>query len=1026
MPKLHRRMILLLATLLPVVGMLVWLNGSNSAEANAPTANLILNGDFAAGDANWSFEAGGGSAATLDTSTGAACVTITTDSANFWEIQMQQFNLNLAAADYVIQFDVKADPSRSFTFKTGQSVSPFGNYGSDSPTASAEWQTVTYTYTQTPADAAALFQFQLGAQGTGEICFDNVSVEEVVTPPENLIVNGDFAAGDADWALDVNGGSSAMATLDTSSGAACVSITDGSTEVWHIQLQQFNLNLGADNVYEFNFDVMASADRDFNYKTGQSVAPYGNYLFGTGSATAAWQTISQTYTQSADDAAALVQFQLGNGGTGDICFDNISLVLLEEAVEPPSDDAIIKNGDFAAGLDPWQLVLGGTAAATTSTDSGAMCVDITDASANQWELNITQGDISLLGDTDYSIEFMVMADADREFFFKTGATDFSNYTYQSAQATTEWSTVSVTYTQAATDTNAIFEFQLGARGTGVICIDDVAMTALGGPLDRDIAKNGAFDDGVSGWKPFFQNGASVEIDIEAGEMKYNVVQTGTNVFDAMLWQLNLPVVKDYQYSLRFDARAEIADGETRTIFAKVGQDPAPYATYGGGDIELTNAMQPFAIDFTMENPTDGCGKIEFHLSQTTGAVYLDNVQLLTNAPVNFDSGGSDEYTTPSTNDGKSLRVLAEEKGIVLGAAANTGTFLCNALHQKVLTTEFNAFTPANEMKMGTLVPFRGQYDWAASDAMVDFIEANDMEFHGHAFVWHSQMPAWADSYDYTRDEMIDIMYEHIDTVGGRYKGRIAVWDVVNEAIDDDRATPDDPFGSLTGVHGLRVTPWQANIGDDYIKLAFERARQVDPDAQLLYNDYVISQMGRSKADATFEFIKTWVMTDGVPIDGVGFQMHWDLLDPPNKQAVADNMARYAEIGVDVYITEIDVRIPNTMTRGTDALDLAATVYKEMLEACIDASNCTHFTTWAISDSDSWIPGFFNGYGRAQIFDENYEAKPAYFALSDCLESATLAVGLISAEITSPSSLTLATLFTTLLTVIGVRLRRRKS
>ena len=369
-----------------------------------------------------------------------------------------------------------------------------------------------------------------------------------------------------------------------------------------------------------------------------------------------------------------------------------------------------------------------------------------------------------------------------------------------------------------------------------------------------------------------------------------------------------------------------------------------------------------------------------------------------------------------------MRQLADDAGIVMGAASNTNLFLCNDLHQQVLTTEFNAYTPANEFKMAALVPQLGQYGWSAADAMVDFIETNNMEFHGHTLIWHLQMPSWADRYDFTRSEMLAIMNDHIDSVVGRYAGRIAVWDVVNEAVDDD---PDN-----NGSHELRVTPWQANIGDDYVALAFERARLADPTATLLYNDYLISELGNSKSDAVFAMIEQLVVTDSVPIDGVGFQMHWDATDPPDAAAVRANMARYAAIGVDVYITEIDVRIPDALPPS--ALDDAADVYQEMLQACIDATNCDHFTTWNISSLDSWIPGFFSGYDRAEIFDENFVARPAYFALTDALAAVPTAVGLNSAEFVTSHQTTispttpLTLIFCTLLIATACKRRRRSA
>ena len=308
---------------------------------------------------------------------------------------------------------------------------------------------------------------------------------------------------------------------------------------------------------------------------------------------------------------------------------------------------LIQNGDFAAGATAWDLNLNGSGAATFDTSGGAGCINISNGSDQSWHVQLQQFNLNLTQDDSYKIEFDVSADRSFDFNFKTGQSvvPYGDYTNQSATATVTATTVVHTYTQSADDAAALIQFQVGGSGTGTICFDNVVLEKFTAPLNRDIVKNGDFDDGVSSWQPFENNGGEIAIEVIGGELAIDVVQTGTNQYDVMLWQLYLPVVKEYQYSLRFDARADISNGATRSLFAKVGQDPAPYATYGSGNVLLTNTMQPFQIDFTMNEESDGCGKIEFHLGQAIGLIYLDNVQLLTNAPVNFDTGGT-TYTSP--------------------------------------------------------------------------------------------------------------------------------------------------------------------------------------------------------------------------------------------------------------------------------------------------------------------------------------------------------------------------------------------
>jgi endo-1,4-beta-xylanase len=201
------------------------------------------------------------------------------------------------------------------------------------------------------------------------------------------------------------------------------------------------------------------------------------------------------------------------------------------------------------------------------------------------------------------------------------------------------------------------------------------------------------------------------------------------------------------------------------------------------------------------------------------------------------------------------------------------------------------------------------------------------------------------------------------TVVGHYKGRIYAWDVVNEAINDDGT--------------LRDTVWLRNIGSEYIELAFRWAHEADPQALLFYNDYGAEGLG-VKSDAVYNLVKN-LLEKGVPIHGVGLQMHVSLESPPNPQEVAANIKRLNELGLIVHITEMDVRL-TTPPRWEDFVRQAE-IYYSILKVCLSADNCKAFIMWGFTDKYSWIPGFFSGYGSALIFDESYSPKPAYYYIT---------------------------------------------
>src|SRR5262249_20064830 len=160
--------------------------------------------------------------------------------------------------------------------------------------------------------------------------------------------------------------------------------------------------------------------------------------------------------------------------------------------------------------------------------------------------------------------------------------------------------------------------------------------------------------------------------------------------------------------------------------------------------------------------------------------------------------------------------------------------------------------PENDAKLCNVEKQQDQYDFRVLDSIVDLAEANNMRIHGHVLVWHECLPSWLQSQKYTRDQAIQALRTHINTIMRRYRGRFALWDVVNEAFNSN--------GSL------RASPWRTWIGDDYIELAFRFAHETDPNALLFYNDYGAETLN-AKSDAIYAMVSDFVKR-GVPINGV--------------------------------------------------------------------------------------------------------------------------------------------------------------
>ncbi|MBE9107844.1 endo-1,4-beta-xylanase [Nodosilinea sp. LEGE 07298] len=313
-----------------------------------------------------------------------------------------------------------------------------------------------------------------------------------------------------------------------------------------------------------------------------------------------------------------------------------------------------------------------------------------------------------------------------------------------------------------------------------------------------------------------------------------------------------------------------------------------------------------------------------------------------------------------------LADLARRQDLYVGTAVNLKALGRDRRYRRRLAQEFNLVTAENDMKLERLQPRPHEFDFSQADRLMAFAADHHMAVRGHTLVWHRALPDWLEQRDWSRDELMALLENHIKTVVGRYRGQIVAWDVVNEAIADDGT--------------LRDTLWLRGIGPDYIELAFRWAYEADPDALLMYNDYGGEGLN-AKSDAIYNLVKS-LRDKAVPIHGVGLQMHVQANSAPSPQEVAANMARLADLGLQAHITEMDVRIEQPSSPG-DA-DQQADVYQAMLQTCLQAENCNTFVTWGFSDRYSWVPGYFDGWGEALIFDRDYRAKPAYHSLLDAL------------------------------------------
>jgi len=311
---------------------------------------------------------------------------------------------------------------------------------------------------------------------------------------------------------------------------------------------------------------------------------------------------------------------------------------------------------------------------------------------------------------------------------------------------------------------------------------------------------------------------------------------------------------------------------------------------------------------------------------------------------------------------------------------------------------FNSLTPENVMKPALIQPQEGKFSWAEADKIVDFAQANGMKVRGHTLCWHNQTGEWmfkdAQGIQASKELVLARLKEHITQVVSRYKGKIYAWDVVNEAIDNL-----DPANV-----GYRQTLWYKICGDEFIAKAFQWAHEADPKAVLFYNEY--NTENPAKREKTYEMLKK-MLAQGVPINGVGIQAHWDIGSPKHvgqlnqpgegdfiipgssEDAIRESINKFSSLGLVVQITELDVSI---YTSRTDTLNLGFTpereqkqidFYKKAFKVFRDKKKViTGVTFWNLSDRSSWLDSRTPRRGKAYplLFDENMKPKKAYWAV----------------------------------------------
>lgn len=333
-------------------------------------------------------------------------------------------------------------------------------------------------------------------------------------------------------------------------------------------------------------------------------------------------------------------------------------------------------------------------------------------------------------------------------------------------------------------------------------------------------------------------------------------------------------------------------------------------------------------------------------------------------------------------DATPLRAYTDGRGMLIGTCVPVWSIDVDddtEPRSQLIAEQFDMVVCENEMKFDAVEPEQGNFSYYHGDRLVNFAERHGMYVRGHTLAWHSQVPSWltADGTKNTRNlsrqQLLDILKNHIVNVVGHWKGKVKEWDVANEVLDDNQSTIySNPQG-----YDLRPSVWATGIGEDFLDSAFVWTHQTDPDAILILNDYGVEGKGWGKSEALYNLANR-LRQSGIPIHGVGLQGHMEA-NLSYISSIEDNIARYQQEGFLCRITELDLGIDsNTQS----VLEGQAQSFYQLTRIAMRYDSCCSLMIWGLSDDLTWRTG-----KRPLLYDAELNAKPAYWGVHAALRQA---------------------------------------
>lgn len=515
--------------------------------------------------------------------------------------------------------------------------------------------------------------------------------------------------------------------------------------------------------------------------------------------------------------------------------------------------------------------------------------------------------------------------------------------------------------------------------TSDIYIDEVIITDVTPDQTEpeNVDKTGIsadFENGLDGFKA--RNGRETvvlsEDDNHTSGGKQSLLVTTTTQYDAALVDATGKMAKNHEYEL--SAWVKMAPGEAPTTlrisvqYADSGfANVSPNATVTDQEwVHLTGkytlTTTPSILNAYIETANNDGGNRTF---------FLDDFVLKYVGPV--------AAAPPIQENLPNIKDIYEDD-FLIGNIVNPSTF--DETRLKLLKKHHNVVTFENDMKPDYAYDTDRQFDFTAEDALVQRVKDAGLDLHGHVLVWHAQSPTWlhtaVSGEPLSREEALRNLRTHVKTVVEHFGDKVISWDVVNEAMKDNPANPED------WKNALRNSGWLQAIGPDFLEEAFLAAKEVIDengwDIKLYYNDY--NDDNQNKSTAIYSMVKEINEKYAVNhpgkklIDGIGMQAHYNL--GTRLDNVKMSLERFISLGVEVSVTELDIMAGTNSTITEKEAKQQAYLYAQLLDLYKkNSEHISRVTFWGLNDSTSW-----RAEQNPTLFDKNFQAKEAFYGVVD--------------------------------------------